>query len=93
MTLYDVWDELNGAEENAGQFDAVDAEEAATMYASEDCDGLSDGLYSHVTHPILVRAPDGTLTRVQVYAEWDPMLTAASSELVEPEPSEEVGGG
>jgi len=87
MTLYDVWDELNGSEETADQFDAIDAEQAATMYASEDCDGLSDGLYSCGTHPILVRAPDGTLTRVNVYAEWDPVLTAASTERVEPPPS------
>ena len=77
MSAYQVWDELNGEEEYAhAVFNACSPEEAARLYAENDRDGYTEGLYHMSAQPISVRCPDGTLKRFQVRAELEPRFIA-----------------
>ena len=46
MMKYKVYDELNSSLEFAVEIDAYDEQEAAELYAEQDSDGNTDGIYS-----------------------------------------------
>jgi hypothetical protein len=73
--MYDVWDTINGSENEAAQIYTLDPFEAAKIYAQADRDGLIDGLYdgARAAHPIAVKDEDGTVFIVSVWAELEPV--------------------
>lgn len=88
MADFKVWDELDGPESNASTISALNASEAAIIYAERDQDGRTDGIYTHRGfemanverngHPICVRAADGTLQRFRVgIVEFQAVFAAA----------------
>jgi len=52
MDIYYVWDELNGCRKTAQEIKADSFENAAILFAEQDCDGLSDGLYTNNGMPL-----------------------------------------
>lgn len=96
VETYKVWDELNSEEQFAQEIEAFDASDAAEEYAEQDMDGNCDGIYTETDrdgrrdvmmgvakngHPILVRAPDGTLRRFRVgIVEYLPVYMAEEVE-------------
>ncbi len=69
MIVFKVWDELNGDLENADEIEATNPEHAAEMFAENDHDGHTDGLYHDTPQPISVQDPDGVVHRFEVQAE------------------------
>ena len=59
------------AEECATEIEALDADAAVLMYAGDDVDGQSEGVYNH-GETLMVRAEDGSLMRFEVTVEWEP---------------------
>jgi hypothetical protein len=77
MTLYKVWDELNSELEFAEEIEASRPDLAAELYAEQDADGHTDGLYQDTAQPISVQGPDGKVHRFEVIAEYSPTYTAS----------------
>jgi hypothetical protein len=80
MKTFLVWDHLNGSQETAVEVLGVDAEDAAMMYAQDDSDGFSDGLYwnhrEHRPNRQEIRVLDeGVVKRFNVsICEWEPVF-------------------
>lgn len=81
MSFFKVWDEDNGEESYASEYDSQTAELAAHDYCDDDCDGQSEGYYmnnSDETAPVIcVRDMEtGALHRFGIYCEYSPSFTA-----------------
>lgn len=76
MTVYRVWDAINGGHEYAENIEADTPEAAAVAYGESDRDGWTDGLYHGCAQPIAVEAPDGTRQVFDVEAELTPVFRA-----------------
>lgn len=66
---YKVWDAINGSEETARTISADEMEEAAELYAEEDIDGESEGIYCK-GQEIVVSTPGGLRKTFNVYADY-----------------------
>lgn len=82
-----VWDELNSERDFAKEIelDTRDPDEFAKRYAETDIDGNADGIYSgHEGQPIMVELEDGTLFRVEVKTEYEPVYYASRTKQLTP---------
>jgi hypothetical protein len=50
-----VWDPINESETHAREYLTVSEDRAAELYAEEDTDGQTDGIYTHHGHALHVR--------------------------------------
>ena len=69
---FKVWDAINSDEMGADTIQASDPYEAAQLYAERDVDGNIDGIYVR-GFPVMVRESDGTLHKLTVTVEYDPV--------------------
>ncbi len=78
MSVYYVWDELNGERDEAKSIEATNPMRAALTYAENDCDGWTDGLYREsCSQPIVVENEGGHRQTYAVEAELVPHFRAS----------------
>lgn len=82
MDAYMVWDPEAMDEDEADRIEACDHGHAAEIFASDDVDGSTDGIYSGNGHRICVRHEGGTLKKFNVRLEYEPAFQA--DEIEEP---------
>lgn len=78
METFKVWDDEDSSIDNAVDIKALIASDAAEMYAADDYDGLSEGIYNGQRR-IGVQDAEGKITKWEVTVEYDPTFYSVPS--------------